>query len=112
MNLAYKNNKLQKSLTDAREIQKSYGTMARKVAQRMEQFLAAPNLAILMALQGANCHPLKGDRNGEWVVNISGNYRLIFEINQNPIPANEDGSINTNLVTDIRIMGKDDYHKK
>jgi toxin HigB-1 len=32
-----------------------------------------------MALPGYRLHPLKGDRKGEWAVSVSGNWRLVFE---------------------------------
>ncbi len=110
MNLEFKTPKLKKALTIAVETQKAYGTMAKKVAQRMAQLDAAPNLASLITIAAANCHPLKGNRKGEWAVDISGNYRLIFEINHNPVPTTDDGSVNTILVTDIRILETTDYH--
>jgi len=43
---------------------------------------------------GYRLHPLKGDRHGAWAVWVTGNYRLVFEI--------EDGvAVNVDLV---------DYH--
>jgi len=110
MNVDFKSNKLRKILTNAREIQKEYGTMAKKVAQRMEQLDSSPNLAVLISIPAANCHSLTGDRKGEWAVDISGNYRLIFEINQDPVPMKNDGSVDSILVTDIRILETTDYH--
>ena len=110
MNVEFKSAKLKKILTDAREIQKHYGTMAKKVSQRMDQLYASSNLNVLISYPSANCHSLSGDRAGEWAVNISGNYRLIFEIYQDPVPTNIDGSVNTILVTDIRILETTDYH--
>jgi toxin HigB-1 len=32
-----------------------------------------------MALPGARLHPLHGDREGQWSVSISGNWRVVFE---------------------------------
>ncbi len=32
-----------------------------------------------MSLPGYRLHPLKGDREGEWAVSVSGNWRLVFE---------------------------------
>jgi toxin HigB-1 len=32
-----------------------------------------------MALPGARLHPLYGDREGQWSVSISGNWRVVFE---------------------------------
>jgi proteic killer suppression protein len=33
-----------------------------------------------MSLPGYRLHQLKGDRKGSWSVSVSGNYRLIFDI--------------------------------
>ena len=110
MKIDFKNNKLRKTLTDAGEIKKRYGTMAKKVSLRMDQFYASPFLADMQANPSANCHALKGEREGQWAVAISANYRLIFEINQHPVPVNKDGSVNTLKVTDILIIETTDYH--
>jgi proteic killer suppression protein len=32
-----------------------------------------------MGLPGFRLHPLKGDRQGQWAVSVSGNVRLVFE---------------------------------
>ncbi len=110
MNIAFKNNKLQKNLTDPGEIKKAYGTMAKRVSQRMDQIQAAPNLATIQSFPALECHILTGLRKGEWAISISGNYRLIFEINLDPVPLKEDGSIDSILITDIRIVEITDYH--
>jgi len=77
MNISYKSNKLKKHLTDAKEIKKNFGINAKRVSQRMEDFNSARNLAVLMNIPGANCHPLSGKRDGEWAVDISANHRII-----------------------------------
>ena len=110
MNIEYSNNKLEKQLSDASQIKRAFGLLARKVQQRKGEIIDAPNLAVLMKIPAANCHPLHGDRKGEWAVDISPNHRMIFEIAHDPIPVKEDGAVNTILVTDIRIIGTGDYH--
>ena len=110
MNIAYSTNRLRKQLSSASEIKRAFGVNAKWVSRRITQITAAPNLAILQQLPQANCHPLTGDRKGEWAVNISANHRLIFVIDHDPIPENDDGSVNTILVTDIRIIETTDYH--
>lgn len=110
MNIAYSTNRLRKQLSSASEIKKAFGVNAKRVSQRMADITAAPNLAILQQIPAANCHPLTGDRKGEWAVDISANHRLIFEIDHDPMPQNDDGSVNTILVTDIRIIESTDYH--
>ena len=92
------------------EIQKAYGTMAKKVQQRLDDIEASPNLKILMQIPAANCHPLSGDMQGEWALDISGNHRMIFDINHDPVPQKDTGGVDTLEVTDIRIIDTTDYH--
>ena len=84
--------------------------MAKKVAIRLEDIRAAPNLAVLKQIPQAGCHELKGDRAGDWTVNISGNHRLIFELDHNPVPRKEGGLIDEKMITDIVVTGTEDYH--
>ena len=110
MNIFYQKNRLQKQLSDASEIKKAFGVMARRVSQRLAEINAAPNLAVLMKIPQANCHSLTGDRRGEWALDVSHNFRMIFEIFTDPLPVNEDGTINHELITDICILRVEDYH--
>ena len=110
MNITFKRKKLQKILTDPVEIKKAYGSLAKRISQRMDQLQAAPNLATIQSLPALECHLLTGDRKGEWAVSISGNYLLLFEIGHNPIPTKDDGGIDSIRITDIRILETTDYH--
>lgn len=110
MKISYKSNKLEKSLTEAKEIQKAFGTMAKKVNQRMMELRAASNLEVMKTIPAANCHELKGDRQGEFAVDISSNFRLIFKPDHRPVPRKEDKSIDCIKVTDVQILDIGDYH--
>ena len=110
MIIEYSKNKLKKQLSTATEIKKAFGVNAKRVKSRLDDIEASPNLAVLIKIPAANCHSLGGDRKGEWALDISANYRLIFEISHDPIPKTEDNSINTLLVTDICIIEIADYH--
>lgn len=110
MNIDFQKNKLKKQLSNASEIKKAFGVNAKRVASRLDDIISSPNLAVLIQIPAANCHPLYGERKGEWAVDISGNYRLIFVLAHNPIPETEDGSIDTLLVTNICILEIIDYH--
>lgn len=113
MNIDYKTNKLRKQLSNLSEIKKHFGANAKRVNQRMEDITASNNLQVLCSIPQANCHPLTGDRAGEWAVDVSANYRLIFTIDHDPVPVKEDGSVNRIMVTDIQIIAaQEDYHKK
>jgi proteic killer suppression protein len=110
MEIEYRKNKLKKQLSNASEIKKAFGANAKRVANRLDDIIASPNLAVLCQIPAAKCHSLSGERNGEWALDISSNYRLIFEITHDPIPKTEDNSIITVLVTDICILEIVDYH--
>jgi proteic killer suppression protein len=108
--ISYKTRKLEKQLTDPREIVKFYGQSARKVNQRLKDLTDADNLAIMRTIPAARCHELTGDRKGELAVDISGNYRMIFVPNHAPTPKKDDGGLNWEEVTKIQINEIEDYH--
>jgi len=110
MTIFYANNKLKKQFSNASEIKTAFGQMAKKVSERLADIRAAPNLAVLMQLPAAKCHPLTGNRQGDWAVSISGNYRLIFTIGDDPIPLKDDTGVDTVKVLEIVITGTEDYH--
>lgn len=89
---------------------KSFGQLARKVNQRHKELTDADNLAIMRTITAARCHELTGDRQGELAVDISGNFRLIFEPLHDPIPRKDDGGLNWEGVTKIQINEIGDYH--
>ncbi len=110
MEISYKSRKLEKQLTDPREMAKSFGQLARKVNQRLKDLTDADNLAIMKTIPAARCHELTGDRKGELAVDVSGNYRMIFEPFHEPIPKKEDGGLNWEDVIKIQINEIEDYH--
>lgn len=42
----------------------------------------ATNLQDMMDLPALRCHPLKGDRAGEYAVEVNGNWRVTFKIDE------------------------------
>lgn len=110
MDIKFKSNKLEKSLTIPREISRTYGIMAKLVNQRMKEFQASQNLYVFGKLPGPGCHELKGIRKGQLAVIISGNWRIIFEPNHDPIPLKVDGGLDWQQVTSIKILEVADYH--
>jgi plasmid maintenance system killer protein len=110
MEISYKSRKLEKQLTDPKEMAKTFGQLARKVNQRLKDLTDADNLAILRTIPAARCHELTGDRKGELAVDVSGNYRMVFEPNHEPIPQKFDGGLNWEEVTKIQINEIEDYH--
>jgi plasmid maintenance system killer protein len=89
---------------------KSFGQLARKVSQRLKDLTDADNLAMMRTLPATRCHELAGDRKGELAVDVSSNFRMIFEPLHNPIPKKTDGGLNWEAVTKIQINEIEDYH--
>lgn len=110
MEISYKNRKLEKQLTDPREMTKSFGQLAVKVKMRLKNLKDADNLAMMRTIPAARCHELTGDRKGELAVDVSGNYRMIFEPNHAPTPEKDDGGLDWEDVTKIQINEIEDYH--
>jgi proteic killer suppression protein len=106
----YKNKKIEKQLTEPREMVKAFGHLARKVNQRLEDLKAADTLAVMRLIPAARCHELKGNRKSELAIDISGNSRMIFEPYHDPIPRKDDGGIKWEEITKIQINEIVDYH--
>ena len=110
MRLSYKTNKLEKSLTIDKETIKKYGKLAKKIKQRISELTAAENLEVIAKLPALRLHQYSGNRQGDWSIDIYKNWRIIFELNHNPIPQNEDGSVSIIEIKVIKIMSVEDPH--
>lgn len=110
MELHYKSRKLEKTLTDDKQLCKSYGTLAKKIKQRINQLKSADNLGTIAQLPVLRLHPYKADPKGLWSIDIQQNWRILFTIGNNPLPVSEDGCINIKEVTIIKIEQLTDPH--
>lgn len=80
---------------------------ARKLSLRLQQLEAASRVSDLVA---GNPHPLKGDRNGQFALDLAGGWRLVFSPADTPCPIRTDGSIDWTQVTIVSIEYIGDYH--
>jgi len=53
---------------------------------------------------------MKGKLKGCFAVNVKHPYRLIFRPVNSPLPVLDDGGLDLTKVTDIQIIGLEDYH--
>ena len=109
MEITFKNNKLEKSFTDVKVLSKTYGTMAKKVKLRYEDLKLADNLFVISQFPAMRLHPYQGN-SGIWSVDIFKNWRILFTINQDPIPTLEDGGVNLKAIEIIKIESVEDPH--
>ncbi len=108
MLIDYKDSKIRKLCEISREANRKLGTnSAKKLQARLSDIDAAAHVGELVA---GRPHPLLGDRNGQFAVDLAGGKRLVFEPDHNPLPKKEDGSIDWVQVTAVTIVYIGDYH--
>lgn len=79
MDILFKNKKLQTLCCDQSKRDREYGAeRGKRLGKRLDQMRAAANLGEFKQVH-SRCHPLKGDRKGEWSADLDGPYRLLFE---------------------------------
>ena len=103
--------KLQKDCASDRDRQRRYGAeRSKKIKLRLDQLAAAANLAEMCVLPQARCHQLSGDRHEQFSLDLDGPYRLIIEIDNDPVPRQDDGGINLSAVDAVRVVEVADTH--
>lgn len=110
MELSYKTNRLEKSLTTDKGLAKSYGNLAKKIKQRRVQLESADNLEVISKLPVLRLHQHTGKGKGTWSIDIQENWRILFEIDQYPIPTLEVGGVDLKAVTSICVTSVEDPH--
>ena len=84
--------------------------MSRVLQIRMAVLTSARNLSQVPITPPDRCHMLRGDRMGQYAVDLVHPYRLIFEPNHDPVPRLPDGGVNLDEVTSITVIEVLDYH--
>jgi proteic killer suppression protein len=111
MDIVFESRKLQKIFSSDKELSRAYGeTRAQAIKRRILVLLAAANLDQVPKLPPDKCHPLLGQRKGQFAVYIGQPFRLIFEPAHDPIPTTPDGGVCLKSITCVRILGIEDYH--
>lgn len=81
MEIIFRTRKLEKEYTDSATAVKAYGSdVARKYIQRVNTIKTAKDMNELKQLPVLRCHPLKGGRQGQYAIKLTGFYRLIFTL--------------------------------
>ena len=79
MDIRYKNNKIRKVCTEAGLARRKYGlSMADLLEVRLKQLIVATSIDWLVKKRIGRCHPLYGDRLGQYAMDLIQPYRLIF----------------------------------
>ncbi len=109
MYIEFKTNKLRKQCESFAALSKAYGeVIARQVVKRLNTLKAADCIEDLDPLPPTRCHPLKGNRKGQYAMNVGQPYRLIFEpLAETRIVRDEK---ETRPERGVRILAIEDYH--
>jgi len=111
MEILFKSSRIQKACNSDRESVRAWGPLnARKLRQRLAELHAAETMEEMRKLPAARCHPLKGNRAGQFAVDLVHPFRLVFEPADNPIPKKDDGGVDLEKITAITILSVEDYH--
>jgi proteic killer suppression protein len=108
MEIDFKDKKLRELCEQRVAMERKLGAAcARKLRSRLADIQAAACVADLTA---GRPHPLRGERTGQFALDLEGGTRLVFDPDQDPIPCRDDGGIDWSRVTSIRIIYIGDYH--
>ena len=80
MKITYKTSKIEKVCTIASAADKKYGPeMAEKIHQRIDEIDASDTIEEMIQFHIGRCHSLKGNRKGQYAMDLVHPYRLVFE---------------------------------
>lgn len=84
--------------------------MAKAIKMRLQLLRHAPALADIPVTPPPRRHQLSQNRDEQFAVVLVHPYRLIFEVNQDPIPRNDDNGVDVTKVTAVKVIEVTDYH--
>jgi len=112
MDILFKTSKLRKTLSSESLLVREFGKEnARVIMRRMVTLDRADCLADIPAQRPTRRHALSGKRKGQYAIDAKHPFRIILEPADDPVPVREDGSVDLQRVTSIRIQGVEDYHR-
>lgn len=108
MEITFKDKKIRELCEKQATAEKKLGAdCARRLRTRLSELEAAIQVTDLVA---GNPHPLKGDRAGQFALDLAGGWRLVFAPDHTPCPTRPDGGIDWSQITIVRIEYIGDYH--
>ena len=81
MDIAFRTSKLEKCYRSHAKAFRAWGSdVGRRYIQRINIIRTVRGVDELYRIPELKCHPLKGDRKGQYAVSLTGFYRLIFTL--------------------------------
>lgn len=111
MELYFESNKMRKICSSQKLLQAEFGAPnAKKIMMRLNEMGSVDNLSQISTLPPPRRHTLFGNRAGQFAVVVKEPFRIIFIPYNDIIPMLENGGVDVNKVTKIKIIWIGDYH--
>lgn len=86
LDITYKNRKIERICTNAKVADREYGSqMSAKIQMRIDEIRAVDTVEEMIQFHIGRCHALKGNRKGQYAVDLEHPYRLVFTKHGNEI---------------------------
>ena len=110
LEVLFSDKKLQKICSNEKQLQKEYGQNARKIQRRLFELHSVDNLSQISPSPPPRRHQLKGERKGQFAVDVKHPFRIVFVPANAPVPLKNDGGVDLEKVTVVEIVWIGDYH--
>jgi proteic killer suppression protein len=108
LEITFKDKKIRDLCLEKAVAERKLGSVcARKLRTRLSDLEAANRVFDLVA---GNPHPLKGDRAGQFALDLAGGFRLVFAPSHDPCPTCPEGGTDWSQVSNVCIEFSGDYH--
>jgi len=109
--IVFGNRRLSRVLNSEANLVETYGPQnAKTIRVRLAFLAAAPSLKEVPRGKPTRCHELRGNRTGQFAVDLKHPQRLVFVPAHNPVPHLADGGYDLERITAIEIVAVEDYH--
>jgi proteic killer suppression protein len=110
VDILFKERKLQKQCNQQAALVRAHGgRRAQLIRARLDALYEAACLEDLRNVPG-RLHELKGNRKGQLSLDLDHPYRLILVPDHSPVPSTEDGGMDWERVTAVKVLGIEDTH--
>jgi proteic killer suppression protein len=111
MLITFRNKTLEKELCDEKTLKRRWGVQqAKLIARRLTELAAAEDLETLKKLPQVRAHELSGNRAGQISLDVRQPYRLLIVPDHEETPRKEDGGLDWQKITKVKVLGVEDIH--
>ena len=111
MLITFRNKALEKEFCDEKTLKRRWGVQqAKLIARRLTELAAAENLETLKKLPQVRAHELSGNRAGQISLDVKQPYRLLTVPDHEETPRKEDGGLDWQKITKVKVLGVEDIH--